>query len=259
MLASIPDQRTGELNLSEDRQGPGIPIYIDDSQPQIDDPSIRSDKIFWFPANRISTKLATCLEAVRDISRLLGILADQDDPASDKRIVKLLATPLYNFAVGVENVFKDLQGNAKEYGQLDDSQRGLINDYLSEYSKKVPLRDGALRTVRNKIGSHVDHDVFIGDPRKVWGLVDLDQQLSWLKTTVQQMEFLLSLDVYAWTRDSGHPDIFRLMSVDGIQVDLDVENKVILGVTMARSPKYYLFEQLQKVASLCGKIKSTNG
>ena len=102
-------------------------------------------------------------------------------------------------------------------------------------------------------------NVFMGDPRKVWELVELDLQLEWLKTTIDELMFLLQLDVYAWTRESGHPKIFRLMSVDGVQVDLNLEEKVIIGVTMARSPKYYISEKVQEIATLYSRIKAKRG
>ncbi len=75
--------------MGADQKRPGIPIYIDDSEPEIDDPAHPSEKSYWFPANNISIKLATCLESIRDIQRLLAILVEQDDPSSDKRVVKL--------------------------------------------------------------------------------------------------------------------------------------------------------------------------
>jgi hypothetical protein len=239
---------------------PGIPIYIDDSEPKVDDPAHPSEKSYWFPANDITIKLATCLESIRDIQRLLAILAEQDDPSSDKRVVKLMATPLYSFVSGVKDIFNDLQGNAKEYGQLKDVQRQQINSRRSKYLKEVPLKyDGALRTIRDKISSHVDKDIFKEDPRKVWELVKLDLQLKWMRISIDELMFFLSLDVYAWTRESGNHEISRLMLEDGLQVDVNLEEKVIVGTTMARSPKYYISKKVQEVAALYAMIKSKRG
>ncbi|MCL4264025.1 MAG: hypothetical protein KJ069_12450 [Anaerolineae bacterium] len=243
----------------ETQSRPGIPIYIDDSQPEIDDPANLSNNSYWFPANNISIKLATCLESIRDIERLLAVLVEQDNPSSDKRIVKLMATPLYSLASGVRDLFNDLQGNAKEYAQIKDKQKRQINRRLPEYLRAVPLQDGDLRTIRDKISSHVDKDVFTGNPRRIWELVDLDVQLEWLRTIIDELMFLLSLDAYAWTRDSGDPAIFRLMSVDGVQVDLNLEEYLILDVTMVKSPKYYISTKIQEIATLYKRIKSKRG
>jgi|SRR5271157_740895 len=246
--------------MEVDQEKSGIPIYIDDSEPEIDDPAHPSEKSYWFPANNISIKLATCLESIRDIQSLLEILVEQDNPSADKRVIKLMATPLYSLASRVRDIFDDLQGNAKEYGQLKDIQWRQINKRLPRYLKAVPLNNnGALRTIRDKIGSHVDKDVFMGDPRKIWKLVELDLQLDWLRTVLNELIYLLALDIYAWTRESGRPEIFRLMSVDGVQVDLNVKEKVIVGVTMARSPKYYISKKIQEVATLYTRIKAKHG
>jgi hypothetical protein len=241
--------------MEANRKRPGIPIYIDDSEPEIDDPSHPSGKCYWFPANKISIKLAICLESIRDIQSLLAILVKQDDPLGDKRVIKLMATPLYSLASGVRAIFNELQGNAKEYGQLKDMQRRQINKRLSKYLKTVPLNnDGELRTIRDKISSHVDNNVFTGDPRKVWELVKLDSLFKWLRAVIDELMFLLSLDIYAWTRESEQTEIFRLMSVDGVQVDLNLEEKVIVDVTMARSPKYYISKKVQEIATLYSRI-----
>jgi hypothetical protein len=170
-----------------------------------------------------------------------------------------MAIPLYSLASEIKNIFNDLQGNAREYGQLKEKQRRQINKRLAKYLKEVPLQDGALRTIRDKISSHVDKGIFTGDPRKVWELVNLDLQLEWLRISTEELIFLLSLDVYAWTRESGYPEIFRVMSVDGVQVDLNLEETVILNVSMVRSPKYYIAQRVQEVAALCARIKAKCG
>lgn len=246
--------------MGTNQERPSIPIYFDESEPEIDDPARPSQKSYWFPANGISIKLVTCLESLRDIQSLLSILVERDDPSADKRVVKLMATPLYSLALGVKNIFTDLQGNPKEYGQLGNTEKQKINSRLSRYLEEVPLHnDSALRTIRDKISSHVDKDVFIEDPRKVWNLVELDLLLEWLRATIDELMFLLALDVYAWTRDGGHPELFRVMSEVGVQVDLNLEEAVILGVTFSRSPKYYISKKAQEVATLYSRIKLKSG
>src|SRR5258706_12645020 len=243
--------------MRESQRKSGIPIYLDDNEPEIDDPAYPSNNNYWFPANDISIKLVACLESIRDIQRLLSILASQDHPESDKRIVKLLATPLYSFALGIRDILNDLQGNAKDYGKLKDTERQQVNKRLAKYITIIPFQaNGALRSVRDKISSHVDKDVFRGDPRKIWELVQLELQLKWLRAIVDELIFVLSLDVYAWTRESGYSDVFRLMPEEGIQFYLNLEKKLILGATIARSPKYYISKKAKEVAALYSRIKS---
>jgi len=242
------------MKNEEARQG--IPIYIDQNDPEIDDPANQMRESNWYPANTITSKLMTCVEAIRDIQRLLEILAEQNDPYSDKRIVKLLATPVYNLACGIRDIFNDVEGNFKAYGQVSNKQQAQIKKRFNQFIKNVPLQEGALRTVRDKISSHIDRNVFVGDSREIWGLVDLESLLEWMRACIDALMPLLELDIYAWTRDSGHPDICRLMSVDGVQVDLNLEEKVIIGVSITPSPKFYVSKKIQELATLYAIIKS---
>jgi hypothetical protein len=103
----------------------GIPVYIDDREPEIDDPLSSSESHYWYPANSISIKLMACLEAMRDIHKFLEMLS-RDNNATDKRIHKLLTTPVFSLAGGVEKLFNDIEGNAKEYGQITAKQQREI-------------------------------------------------------------------------------------------------------------------------------------
>lgn len=227
----------------------GIPIFFDEAESEIDDPANPPKDQHWYPANTITIKLIRCLEAIRDMQSLLKILSSQENPASNRRVTKLLATPLFNLALAVRDMFNDIEGNAREYGQIAKNERGKIKKRFNQFLKEVPLDNTSeLKAIRDKISSHIDKDVFRGDARKIWSLVDLKQLLEWMKASLDALMFLLPFDIYAWTRDSGHEDIFRLMSVDGVQVDLNLEEKVIVGVVMARSPKYYISLKIQGVA-----------
>lgn len=155
-------------------------------------------------------------------------------------------------------MLNDLQGGAQEYNFADE-QKQIFNQRLLKFKQTVPLKNGALKTIRDKISSHVDKKVFAHDPRKVWELVDIDLQLEWLRLIIVELMFLLSLDIYAWTRESGHPDVFRLMSADGVQVDFLMENKsfkAIVAATMTASPKYYISNKVLEVDFLYKRIKA---
>ena len=238
----------------KDKPKLGIPIYLDFEDPEIDDPSKSVDSKHWYPANTIAIKISICLEAMRDVQRLLMILDEQEKPSSDRRVIKLLSTPLYNLATGVRNLFTELEGNAGQYKQLSKEQFSQIRIRYTSFSEEVPTSDGELKTIRDKISSHIDKDVFMGKAREFWELVDLKQQLEWMKNSLDSLMFILELDIFAWTRDSGNENIFRLMSVDGVQVDLDISKKLILGVSMVRSPKFYISSKVQELANLYGSL-----
>ncbi|MFQ6114632.1 MAG: hypothetical protein ACE5NG_11215 [bacterium] len=48
----------------------------------------------------------------------------------------------------MRNIFNDLQGNAKENGQLKDGQRRQINMRLPEYLEPIPFQDGEPSAIR---------------------------------------------------------------------------------------------------------------
>jgi hypothetical protein len=239
---------------SEDRKG--IPIYIDDTEPEIDDPLNSPKSNYWYPANTISIKLMPCIEAMRDIHKLLEIM-NNDGSVRDKRLHKMLVTPVFNLARGVEALFNEIEGNAKNYGQITTERQKQIKKRFAQFSKEVPLqKDDALRKIRDKLGAHIDNDVFVGDTREIWELVEIGSLLEWIRSSLDALLSILEFDIYAWTRESGDPKIFRLMSVDGNQVDLDLENKVIVGFSLVRSPKYYVSTMIRKVANLYAAIKT---
>ena len=45
------------------------------------------------------------------------------------------------------------------------------------------------------------------------------------------------------------------MAIDGRQVDIDLDNNLIVGFALAKSPKYYIANQIQEVAALHRRIK----
>lgn len=246
--------------VDDSKRLPGIPIFVDEADPEIDDPANSHHDQHWYPANTIAIKLVRCLEALRDIQVMLNTLAAEEDPASRKRLTKLLATPLFNLIVGVRDMFNDIEGNAKEYKQITVEDRRQINNRFERYLEEVPFDStSTLKIIRDKISSHIDKDVFKGDARKTWSLVDLEQLLEWLRIALEALMFLLSLDIYAWTRDSGHEDVFRLMWADGYQVDLNLKETVIVGMSLARSPKYYISSKVQEMVETYNRLRSKYG
>jgi hypothetical protein len=98
-----------------EEQKRGIPLYADWSEPKINDPALLQDNTAWRGSNEISFKLLRCLEAIRDLSKIMEGLAKLEDPVSDKRLVKQLASPLYALVSCILDMFNELEGNAKSY------------------------------------------------------------------------------------------------------------------------------------------------
>ncbi|MBD2441945.1 hypothetical protein H6G25_01690 [Dolichospermum sp. FACHB-1091] len=242
-----------------EEQKRGIPLYADWSEPEINDPALIQDTTVWRGSNELSFKLLRCLEAIRDISKIMEGLAKLEDPISDKRLVKQLASPLYTLGSGILDMFNELESNAKSYALIASPQHKEIINRKKQFIIDVPTdKTSALRLVRDKIDSHIDKIAVIR-PEDFWIYVDMPSFLQWLKSCLEQILYLLSLNGYGWTRDSGHPDVWSLMSVDGKVLDFYMENgepSHIIGVTSVKSPKHGVLSEIKAFVALYNEVAS---
>lgn len=111
---------------SGDNHKRSIPLYIDQSEPKINDPGLYESDTVWYGSNEISVKLLQCLEAMRDLSLIMNSLANFDDPTTQKRLVKQLSSPLYTMVNCIWNMFNELESNAKNYNLLASTQHKEI-------------------------------------------------------------------------------------------------------------------------------------
>lgn len=172
-------------------------------------------------------------------------------------MAKALATPLYNLVVGVQDMFNELEGNAKEYSVISAAQHKDLHQRKDRFANSVPTNKGSvLRDVRDKLDSHIDKDTVVA-PKQYWSKVNLPLYFRWLEFCLEEVMHLLTLDVYSWTRDSGRPNVCSLMTVDGSVVDLYIQNGEpvgILSITFAKSPKYGIADEMERLVNLCNKI-----
>ncbi|WP_375505138.1 hypothetical protein [uncultured Nostoc sp.] len=184
----------------------GIPLYIDQSEPKINDPALSESYTGWRGSNEISFKLLQCLEAMRDLSKIMESLANFDDHNADQRLVKQLSSPLYAMVGGILDMFNELESNAKNYTLLASPQHKEIINKKKQFILDVIDNQSNLRIVRDKIDSHIDKQAVI-KPQDYWSKVDICDFLKLMGGCLEQIFYLLSLNVYGWTRESGHPDI----------------------------------------------------
>ncbi len=231
----------------------GIPFYIEQSLRRVQDPACLKDIDGWAGANQVTFCLLQALESLRDPRVVLTDLASQGQPNSDRRRIKRISTPLVSFARSIRDICKELLANPDFYGGLSDAVRAEIRQCDDEMARVVPLSgNGALRVVRNKIDAHVDPDTVM-NPQQVWGHVELGNYIPWLGCSLITFSRLLVLDVYGWTCKSAHPDIFRLMEVDGTLVDfvmVDGQPSIIAGITQTKFPKVSIAGELNAVITL---------
>jgi hypothetical protein len=217
----------------------GIPVYLDDSEPMIDDPSMQHVFQNWRAANIASVKLTRCLEAIRDLKPILISLLSLTTSPINKRKIKMLISPLYNLVISIHDLCNEFEGNFKAYKDFDLRQAKQLKVLFKRFQKIVPYKDGNLKTLRDKICAHIDKDIFQGDLRKLWETININSITGWLKEAIDVLIYTSTLNVYAWTRDSGHPHVWNLMTNKDTQVSLLLEKdkpKMIIGVTLVHSP-----------------------
>ena len=229
-----------------------IPVYFGSPDLRLFDPAIPEGSPGWAPADQVSLNLYRCVEGLRDIAVDFELMKQVGLALRGKRKVKALATPLYNFASALRDLFSFLVGDKGTAEKLGASLRKTVCTRKLQYERRVPLgRAGALRIVRDKMAAHLDEEP-VASPARFWAKVDMPQCLRWVKESLKEMVYLVGLDVYVWTRESGHPKLRSIMFSDGILTNLLVEDghaRGILNVMLARSPKYGISEEIKSVVS----------
>jgi hypothetical protein len=241
--------------MDETSKTPGIPILIDESTPRIADPACGIKTDDWQPANVLTIKLVCCLEAIRDLKPICGILALSSDPGSDRRLVKTLATPLYSLAMGIHDLFGEVEHSELKAMPMQ-TQRAFRNRVADFTQSVLGGKDGPLKKVRDKIGAHIDKDTILGG-QDLWASVDLTFYVTILRLCMNELDHFLRLDNYAWLRRSDCPNRVRLMNIDGTLVDLAGDNgelKSIVAVSYVKSPRFGIVGELNELVGVVNVI-----
>jgi hypothetical protein len=154
--------------------GKGLPVYLDQRPPQIEDPSRKLDDHHWQPACTTTSKLTRCLEAVRDVATALAPLSAATQPDTDKRLVKHVITPVYNLAIAIRDFYNDVQSNCGK--RLKGPEQRALKNAFRAFGKAVPTGTGVLKTARDKIAAHLDKDLTTSQYRQFWdsfGIADV--------------------------------------------------------------------------------------
>src|SRR5689334_16321529 len=86
---------------SDEPERGGMPLYLDEREPEIEDPSKALENHHWQPACDNTFVLTRCLEALRDTRSALATFSTAADPLNDRRQMKPLVLPIHNFAVAL--------------------------------------------------------------------------------------------------------------------------------------------------------------
>jgi hypothetical protein len=242
--------------------GKGFPVHHDDRPPQIEDPARIAEDHRWQPACPATYKLIRCLEAVRDVSSSLAVIAATQDPGRDKRLLKPLVISVYNLALAVRDLFNYIQAECgKSFTQREHRE---LNDAFKAFEKAVPTGKGLLKTVRDKLAAHLDKDAF--NQRQLWNSFDIEDVLGWIRGSVKLLAMFLNPDLYSWTRPSGYDNVVNLMNVDGSEVSLRITDghpDNLVGIRFSTSPKYAIALEIHELvkanSALCQRLGINEG
>lgn len=235
--------------------GKGMPVYLDERPPEINDPSTDTAEHHWIPACKATDRLVRCLEGIRDVAAGVVALSASASPEKEKRVLKQLVTPIYSLAIALRDLYNFVQANC--WTRIDRKEQRWLKEVFASFTKSVSTEKGVLKTARDKIGAHLDKDLHTIQYKQLWDSFDVEQVMSWIRGCMKMMVALLGPDIYSWTRSSGYSNVVNLMNVDGSEVSLlmkDSEPECIVGVNITRSPKYGIDREVYALQLACSAI-----
>jgi hypothetical protein len=251
---------TPELLEKLAKTADGAPIYVDQSEPELEDPAQKLGPHHWQPACATSSKLTRCLEAVRDLKTVLAPLIVSAKPETEKRLVKQAVIPAYNLAIALRDLFNHMQSNC--WPKLSKGHREQFIKRFKRFGQAVPTKDGSLKVARDKISAHLDKDLCTTEYRQFWDAFGLADVLAWIKSCFRLLEALLRPDVYSWTRFSGYSNVWNVMNVDGKEVSFLMENNQpvkLLHLHLTISPKAGFVREARELRAACIKLEQRLG
>jgi hypothetical protein len=234
----------------------GAPVYLDQNEPQLEDPAQKLGPHHWQPACATSIKLTRSLEAVRDLKIVLTLLMSSAPTEIEKRWVKLAIVPAYNLAIALRDLFNHVQSNC--WPKMSKEHKDKLTNRFKRFSETVPTRDGSLKVARDKIAAHLDKDLSTTEYRQFWDAFGLTDILAWIRNCFRLLEALLRPDVYSWTRFSGYSNVWNVMNVDGKEVSFLMENDQparILRLCITASPKVGFVREARELTAACVELE----
>jgi hypothetical protein len=198
-----------------------LPLDLDRWLTRIDDLAQEIDAELWRPGCPTTRKVTRCFDIVQEISALLAPLDVPPEIATEKQLLERLVTPTYQLTVSLRELHDDVQGNFSS--RLMRTERRQIVAAFGVFENSVPRTGVAMGDI---------HDC--------------------LRACLWLLDTLLLPDIYTWTRFSGYPNIWHIMSVDGHEVSIHMNNgqlQAIVGLRLTRSPKWVMLEEIRELAS----------
>jgi len=123
----------------------------------------------------------------------------------------------------------------------------------------VPFdRKGKLGKLRNEVSAHYEKTYSPAELRSILMEIDFTEVGEWINIALGTLCDLLKLDAYMWSAADPRPNTAILMCQEPIMTVFECEEgraTRIAGFLMRKkSPKWSVFEEIQKVASLADQL-----
>jgi hypothetical protein len=229
-------------------EGNPLGLYVDESEPRIADYAKGVEVGDWLPSNNAAIKLIQCLEAIRDLYHQwdLLVLAGTNGTIT-KRHFKPIPIAIHSLAQGIQSIYGEIQ----QSHQTNWPKK--LRTAFARRSRKFNERIGSgkhsvFKVLRNKLAAHIDPETIIEG--ELWSDFDFHVFLPALRHCIRDLRFLMSQDIYQWTRYNGYSNLFSIMSVDGTLVDILIENGEVTQmekVTFTKSPRHAVATEVNEL------------
>lgn len=248
-----------------------IPIFIDEAKPVIADLAGGLQVGAFQPADDASIRLVRCLEAVRDLRQIVDWFDMLPAAVSNKRQVKNLAVPLFTLAEAIVDLYGQIR--LRHLKGLPKVERQKFVRRIDQFREStIGAKNAPLTAIRNKLGAHIDKNAVLGG-QPFWGHVVFERLMIVLERCLQELDFLIRFEVYAWSCHSDDDSCFRLMTVDGnltsgelgALVDIaykDGEAKHLAQISYMPTPRLAIIDEINAFVAIVnrviGKVRANN-
>jgi hypothetical protein len=238
--------------IKDPDQYKGMPVYADDQVREIVD-SLESNgkNPGWYPANGPSRALWHCLESLRDIEQVVRDASSKKNGTKRKRYAKFLSIHLLSLTRSMDGLCNQIISDKDSHSQLKKNIPKEVSRIKRDLLELVPSENKEkLATIRNKLGAHIDKEMWPWNSEKLFKNDDIHEIGKWLHICIHAIVDLIKLEYYSWSLNSGRPNYTRIMSNEPCILTFHVhgEEKDLAAIHISkRSPKQTIIFVIESV------------
>jgi hypothetical protein len=235
-----------------------IPIYSDDADWDIVDPTGETVHREWHPMNSPARRLCQCLEGIRDLRETIDHVLAVHNRSKRRRRIRSVVVPLHSLCVSLRDLINSIASDRTIADRLPLNYSSDLASLMAFFRSHVPWeRSGKLALIRNKTSAHYDRDMWPADLREVSLSVDVTETAEWINLTISVLCDVLKLDAFMWSGGGYAPNGVMIMCTEPIMTDFKVEAGNVVGINgcyVSKSPKWKVYDALKSLAAATDKM-----